>query len=141
MEKCLYFGDSKAFAGTRETEFLDSCQAITEHLEHLKEHYDIQGAFKETFGSDLELVNKDLQAARTENLRLQRKMRECTAAHESEIESMKKQLEDTKQENARLRELVTSTANKLMVEGYCGVEDSKPDLKQEAPVAEPKLEA
>ncbi|KAG6807483.1 hypothetical protein H0H92_007314 [Tricholoma furcatifolium] len=79
-------------------EFLDSIQAITEHLEHLKERYDIQRVFKETFGSDLELVNKDLHAARTENMRLQRKVREGAAAHESEIESMKKQLEETKQD-------------------------------------------
>ncbi|KAG6807523.1 hypothetical protein H0H92_007183 [Tricholoma furcatifolium] len=94
-------------------EFLDSIQAITEQLEHLK-------GFQRN---------------------IQRKIREGAAAHESEIESMKKQLEETKQDNVRLRELVTSTANKLMVEGYRGVEDSK-DFKQEAPaaVAEPKLE-
>ncbi|KAG6823993.1 hypothetical protein H0H92_008355, partial [Tricholoma furcatifolium] len=124
-------------------EFWESCEAIAAHLEHLKERYDIQKAFKDTFQADLDQVNKDLRAARTENMRLQRQMRERVVTLESEMESLKKQFEDSHKENVRLRELLTSTGNRLITEGYQGV-DEKPNLKEEAKeeaVSEPKLEA
>ncbi|KAG6826061.1 hypothetical protein H0H92_001274 [Tricholoma furcatifolium] len=66
-------------------EFLESIEAVKEHLGHLTERHGIQKEFKEAFQVELEEMQKELRDVRMETLRLRQNLRKAREEHEAEM--------------------------------------------------------